>query len=470
MYKDYIKKIIDTYRKNRFIRIIPFSFTRTNDFKKNYEFLQKAEKFSADEVAYMQYKSVKSIIKYAYNYVPFYKKKYSEIGFEPQDFTSIEVIKKLPAISKKDIKENYDDFISDEIKKIKSFSCQSSGTSSYPMKFYQDYSILEKDSAYHYYIWKMHGYNVGERCIVLRGHTVANIQKKIFWSYDKISNYKIFDSSYINNQEFFDLYNKEIKKFKARVLFGYPSSIYSLAKAYQKSNFTPPTFDIICMSSENTYAYQNDLIKSVFNVKILTYNYGLSERVLLANKYMDNDNLGFFPLYGYFELLDDYNTSITTNNTLGEITGTSFSKSMPFIRYKTNDFTSLNNYKSNDFMKNCISINKIEGRRQEFFIKSDGGLASLCTIAGAHFEELCKLDEMQYYQEKAGELIVKGVEDDRNPLTEQDKASLINKIEEKYNWNIIVKYRKVDSIERTKSGKKMMLIQTLNLENDGIEE
>jgi len=465
VYKEYIKKAINSYRKNSFVRIIPFYFTRTNEFKKNYNFLSKSEKLSSDEILDMQYNSIKSIIEYAYNFVPFYRKKYSEIGFEPQDFTSIEVIKKLPTISKKDIKENSKDFISKDIQNIKCFSCQSSGTTSNPLKFYQDYSTLEKDSAFHYYIWEKHGYRIGEKCVVLRGHSVADVRKKIFCTYDKIYNYKIFDSSYLNNQEFLELYDKEIKNFNARILFGYPSSIYSLAKAYENSNLNPPSFDFICMSSENVFEYQNNFIKSMFKVKILTYNYGHSERVLLANKYKDNDNLGFFPLYGYFELLDDNYKTITAHDILGEITGTSFSKSMPFIRYKTNDFASLSSNKSDDFMRNCVSINRIEGRKQEFFVKFDGGLVSLCTIAGAHFEELCKLKEMQYLQENAGELIINGVEEENYPLSEQDKISLEKKIEEKYNNSIKVKYRKVNNIARTKAGKKMMLVQMLNLDS-----
>jgi phenylacetate-CoA ligase len=458
-----MKNILDSYRKNSLIRIVPFYLTRTTEFKKNYEYLNDTENLSKDEIAHMQYNHLKNIIDYAYNYVPYYRKKYSEVGFEPQDFTSTEIIGKLPTISKTDIKENFKDFISADIQNIKFFSCQSSGTTSNPMKFYQDFSTLEKDSAFHYYIWKNHGYRIGEKCVVLRGHTVSDINKKVFWSYEKISNHKIFDSSYINNQEYFELYDREIKKFNARVLFGYPSSIFSLARAYEINKLNPPQFDIVCMSSENTYEYQNEIIKRVFNVKTLTYNYGHSERVLLANKYIENDNLGFFPLYGHFELLDNNNNVITNYDTIGEITGTTFSKSMPFIRYKTNDFASLSSYKSDDFMKNCISINRIEGRRQEFFVKSDGGLASLCTIAGAHFEELCMLKEMQYRQEKAGELIINGVEDVLNPLSETEKASLIKTIEDKYNGSVKVEYRKVNRIERSKSGKKMMLDQTLDL-------
>lgn len=465
MFNVYLKKTIDLYRKNSSIRVIPYYPTRTSEFKRNYEYLCKAERLSSDEISYVQYNSLKTIIEYAYKYVPYYRNQYSNIGFEPNDFTSTDVISKLPTISKQDIKENYNDFISDEIKNINYFSCQSSGTTSNPFKFYQDFYTLDKDSSFHYYIWKKHGYSVGEKCIVLRGHSVANVNKKVFWTYDKISNHKIFDSSYINNQEYFELYDREIKKYNAKVLFGYPSSIYSLAKAYENNNVNPPQFDIVCMSSENTYEYQNEIIKRVFNVKTLTYNYGHSERVLLANKYRDNDNLGFFPLYGHFELLDNNNGIITTHDTIGEITGTSFSKSMPFIRYKTNDFASLSSYKSDDFMGNCISINRIEGRRQEFFVKSDGGIASLCTIAGAHFEELCMLKEMQYRQEIAGELIINGVEEDRFPLSDKDKASLVKKIEDKYNGNIKVKYRKVKNIGRAKSGKKVMLDQTLDLSN-----
>ena len=58
-------------------------------------------------MAALQLKRLKEIVKYAYDRVPFYRKKYDEAGVKPSDIKTLEDIRKLPFVTKSDLRDNY---------------------------------------------------------------------------------------------------------------------------------------------------------------------------------------------------------------------------------------------------------------------------------------------------------------------------------------------------------------------------
>ena len=64
-------------------------------------FDSKIEQMGRDEMRALQLDRLKKIVKYAYERVPFYKKKFDEIGLKPED------ISKIPYTTKTDLRDNY---------------------------------------------------------------------------------------------------------------------------------------------------------------------------------------------------------------------------------------------------------------------------------------------------------------------------------------------------------------------------
>ena len=68
---------------------------------------KKTETMSRRSMAALQLKRLKEIVKYAYDRVPFYRKKYDEAGVKPSDIKTLEDIRKLPFVTKSDLRDNY---------------------------------------------------------------------------------------------------------------------------------------------------------------------------------------------------------------------------------------------------------------------------------------------------------------------------------------------------------------------------
>ena len=56
---------------------------------------KKIETMSRSRMRALQLKRLKEIVEYAYNRVPFYRKKYDEAGVKPSDIKTLEDIRKL---------------------------------------------------------------------------------------------------------------------------------------------------------------------------------------------------------------------------------------------------------------------------------------------------------------------------------------------------------------------------------------
>ncbi len=70
-------------------------------------FDKKIEQMAREQMREIQLERLKKIVKYAYERVPFYKKKFDEIGLLPGDIKTLEDIKKIPYTTKADLRDNY---------------------------------------------------------------------------------------------------------------------------------------------------------------------------------------------------------------------------------------------------------------------------------------------------------------------------------------------------------------------------
>ena len=367
--------------KNRLPMYLPVRRLKNRSEKNRYlSLLNKFETMESEEVSNWQLRKVINIVNYAFKHVPFYKKLYREVGYKCGDITSWETFYQLPLITKNDIKYNLSQVTSDDYLAFGGEICYTGGSTDKPMRFYVDKHIRIREDAFFEYYWKKNGYFYGEKCVLLRGQQIENGSSvRAYTALDQTQHYLVCDSRFITEYSKFKIIDKSIKKFGARVLQAYPSSAYSLAKAYTAAQIEAPHFDLIFLGSENTYPDQLDYLYKVFSPKKITYHYGHSECVTIAIKYDKETQMGFCPAYGITELLLEGRT-IAKNSKMGEIVATGFNHSTPFIRYRTGDYAISSSYKSDDYMRNYFSVERIEGRQHEFIVTKDNRLVSLCML------------------------------------------------------------------------------------------
>ncbi len=68
---------------------------------------EKVETASREEIRAIQLERLKNQVRFSYENVPFYKKKFDEIGLKPEDIKTLDDIRKIPFTVKSDLRDNY---------------------------------------------------------------------------------------------------------------------------------------------------------------------------------------------------------------------------------------------------------------------------------------------------------------------------------------------------------------------------
>ena len=137
---------------------------------KSYLFdVDKIWRISPQRLKRFQDKAFRRAVKFAYT-VPLYNKKYKELNIHPNDIKGIEDIRKLPTVSKNDIRNAFPDgIIPKNANRDNLWSISTSGATGKPFSFYRDTFSLFTDLIYSTRTHKFAGINIKKNKIMYMG-------------------------------------------------------------------------------------------------------------------------------------------------------------------------------------------------------------------------------------------------------------------------------------------------------------
>lgn len=417
-------------------------------YREIYNYIQKFDSICIEEKRKVQLKKIQKIVKYAYFNVPYYKELFdkNKISYKIESFEDFE---KIPYLTKDIIRKNFEKLKSKE--NIKSVKMMTGGTTGTPMEFCLDKQVCFQEKCFIDYYWKKYNFNYrsNSRIVVLRENKPKENKK-----FQRIGN-KLIMSSFKLTSETADEYIEKLTKFSPEYIHFFPSSLNVLAEYLLNKNLEINLKDLkgIFSSSETLYDYQKKNIEKVFKCKICDL-YGHSERAVIAFNNIEDDKYKIDLLYGYTEIISEDNKNIILEeNKIGEIVATSFwNKSMPLLRYKTDDLA-ITNGKYN-------YLNKIFGRKSEYLIDNHNNKITFTCSDEIFWNIKNKLDSYQYIQNEKGKVNINIKLKKSSTLDKEEIETLKIKIQTLYE-NIIFEIKIVDNIPRSKRGKFKYLIQNI---------
>lgn len=271
----------------------------------------------------------------------------------------------FPVVKKKDIKANYEQFLSNKYKKNNLIRVQTSGSYGTPFIFYITKEKKARQTAEIIYFSKWGRYNLGMKHAYLRG--VINKSKLKL----KIQN-EHFLFSRIIDDEWMKSCREVIKKKKIKVLIGFPTAISMVAQYCHEQGDTPKNFAIIGVitSSEPLLDSQRNIIESTFGCDCLS-RYSTEELGVLAHECPMLKKHHINTASYKVEVLSLDKDEPSEEGEVGRIVVTDlFSYAMPLIRYETGDLGVLG--------KNCPCglkgpiIENLQGRAAEVVYNTKG--------------------------------------------------------------------------------------------------
>jgi phenylacetate-CoA ligase len=305
---------------------------------------------SVDVVRENQFSSLKKLLIESNKNVPYYKKLFQKIGFEPEtNFNSLEDMLKIPILKKEVVRANREEFINKKYENS-ALEFKTSGSSGNPFSalISPKHWIIEQGVVWRH--WKWAGYNFRDKMAIVRSHTPKNENELI--KVDKIRNFYYYSPFHLTDENI-KMYLNHMIDENIVFLRGYPSSLLSLANYVNKTDCDIPNIKGMLTASEVLTDEDRKIIESAFKAKISNH-YGLAEQIVMFGDCEKHEGLHNYDEYGYLELID------TEDENIKKIIGTNLNNlAMPLIRYDTGDLAEVSEQscscgRSSQVIKNVI--------------------------------------------------------------------------------------------------------------------
>ena len=330
---NYYKKLPDWVKQMVSIpvKVIP----RRNLLGKKYDMFfreaQEMEYKTKEELEEYHWQKISELLKYCFNYVPFYKSLWDEYGIKLKQIQNLDDFEKIiPYTNKTDIQAHPEKFVSEKIPRKELFSSNTGGSTGVPLTIYMLKSYTRAaENAHMHFLWSKMGFNFGDRVARLRGDYIG---KSRLYSYDPWRNMLILSSFSLANENFQENF-RLINIYNVKYINAYPSTLFQLIQLAKEKQYKCQSLKGIFLGSENIFDWQVKEIESYFGVKVY-YWYGHGELCALGGKCEKSNSYHFMPSYGYVEFESD----VSISNDISEIIATTYiNPAMPLVRYRTQD-------------------------------------------------------------------------------------------------------------------------------------
>jgi phenylacetate-CoA ligase len=398
------------------------------------------------EIAAYQYGKLRKLIEHIYRNVPYYQKIMKKHGITPDDIACIEDIRRIPVLTKTQIRENRAELKAIDIGTRKVVEAATGGSTGEPFSFIRDWETLS---------WTEAG--------KLRGMSWANCRiENVLIDYNSDSKPSWLGAvrgRLINNYYFPAIAKEdeivkqmqEIRSLSPFCLAGYASNLYRIAAICHKHAIDNVEIPAIFSTGEMLYDYQRKFIEDQFRGKVFDY-YGCNEVGSIAyeceyhRKHITEERF-------IFETTDSGGTPCPGR--MGDITITDLDNyAMPFIRYKNGDAGTLS-----DSQCKCgralRTIDSLYGRTQDFLKTIDGNYVPGVFFPN-RFKDLKGIDQYQIIQMDVNHIVLKIV---KNKLFNTDElADMVGVIKTMIGDGLRLDIEEEKNIPLTREGKTRPVI------------
>ncbi len=276
-----------------------------------------------------------------------------------------------PLLEKETVRGNPHAFLADDCSTSCLFHEQTSGTTGTPIRIWRSRKSVRMRYALHearHRRW--YGVSRFDRWAILGGQLVtpAHQRQPPFWVWNAALRQLYFSSHHLA-PEFAPHYFDALAHYRIRYLWGYPSSLHSLAHHALRKGLRLDSIKIVITNAEPLNWTQRQTISAAFGCPVRE-TYGMVEFVAAAGE-CEHGALHYWPDVGALEVLStesncgDFNT--------GEFVCTGLQNpDMPLIRYRLGDRGASLGWQPCSCGRRLPTLPEVQGRINDVLVTSDG--------------------------------------------------------------------------------------------------
>lgn len=329
--------------------------------------LEKSQWWPAERLERRRLARLKALLDHAGRHVPYYRRVFADIGFDPASLASVADLQRLPLLTKAIIRAN--DLRSETAGPLK--RCNTGGSSGEPLIFYIGRDRISHDVAAKWRATRWWRVDIGDPEVVVWGSPIElGTQDRLRAVRDRVLRTRLlpaFEMSPARLDGFID----EIRAFRPRMVFGYPSALAHIARHAEESGrrLDDLGVGVAFVTSERLYDEQRKRISAAFGCAVAN-GYGGRDAGFIAHE-CPHGGMHISGEDVIVEIVDADGRALPAGES-GEIVVTHLAtRDFPFIRYRTGDVGVLDN-KLCACGRSLPLLKEIQGRTTDFVVAADG--------------------------------------------------------------------------------------------------
>ena len=430
-----------------------FEKLKNREVRQALKLLDDGDKADRNGIAVLKNEAFLNLVKQVFSYSHYYRDILQAHGYNEQSFRDISDIKKLPLLTKDNIKLYREKIMSVNIDPADCITRNSGGTTGEPIKMEINKQARINDLYFYYRGLRWMGYSPGEPMVKffggsLGGNNSPTLKNKIKkW----VSN-ELFMPAFSLEKDNARHYLDTIKAKGKTHIQGYVSSIYSLAVYAKELNYKGLKIRGAFTTAEQLPAEQANFISEVFNCDVKGF-FGCAEvnclgfQVKMGGPYIVPDEIV------HMETVKHPDSGIENSFLITSL----YNYRTPLLRYLNGDTGIL------EQGEKYTHINELSGRTADMFRKADGSyISSILATQTMQISGLTeKIKKYQLIQVGPSNIDFR-YEPFTIDLTNAERTHLINVFQKRLGEEFTINLERSTAFISSGSGKHRLMVNNLN--------
>lgn len=409
--------------------------------------LSASQWLDRDTLYERQWERAREAVKYAYKHCPYYRERLAAIGSDGS-LRNWEQFKRLPLLTKRDIRENIDRLLSREFKPSDLVEARTGGSTGVALKLYFDKRCQQMRNAAAMRSDQWAGWDIGMKVASIWGNPpVADTLRKKLRNFlmDRTIYLDTMDVSERSVRQFVDTWRRVIP----RVIFGHSHSIYILAKHLERLGVNDLRPKAIISTSMMLLAPERKFITRIFQCPV-TDRYGCEEVGLIACECEQHYGLHLNVDHVVVEFLREDGSNAAVGEDASIVVTDLINRGMPLIRYCVGDRGLLSS-------RNCACgrgqplMERVTGRQADFLKRPDGSLVAGVSLVERTLTAIPGIEQMQLIQNERARLLVNVVKGCGYTLGSETR--LVHELSSVFKDSVTIQIEYVPELEKAGRGK-----------------
>lgn len=437
--------------------------------------MMESQYFSSQRLLELQNNHILKLLEHAYKNCGYYRRVFDQSGFDYRTYKDTRDLRRIPILTKTDIRENLKDIIDSSRCSPDQFSADqcadsfihsiSGGTTGPSIDIFNDkLSMLKKQCAQlRFDAWG--GWEIGKwmgliwPAVVDHKNSEKNLKSKLrnYFGFRLIA----LQQSVIDEKEFLR-FHESVHKRKVVTIRGFPFQVAEAAAYYKSKNMHLDRLKGIITTGEPLYPDQRALIETVFGCPVFD-SYRTREAGCIAQECEFHNGFHISAETAYVEVVPDqrekHYTDAGLNGIEGKIVVTDLTNyAAPLIRYEIGDIGTLSDRKC-ECGRGLPLIDNIGGRISDVLYTSEGKKISPVTVIPNLFHLVGIMNQFRLIQDRMDHIVIQMVKPapDKKLLERQQEN-----IKQIFGKNIKITYEYLDRIEPLGSGKYSFVVSKID--------